>query len=383
MSYGFVYPIFAAMMYHRDPVFFDIASTASRGLWLGVLLAASPLAQFVSLLPVGALSDRIGRKPVLLATTLIIIVGYLLSALGIKVQSLFLVIFGRIISGIGASNIAVINSSVADFSSPESKSKNFALITMFNGLGFSIGPFLGGKLASIGFSIPFIFSALLTLLFFISISFSFSETLLDREKGNYRLRSELIALVKTAIFHKFRILFPAFFIFCVGWSFYWEFIPVTWIKGYQRNASQIGNFYAFGSACYVLSSGWLIRPILKKFNNYWILLCALAALGFFLFPLIDSPLRLYWIFIPLQQFTVALIFPVGTAIVSNLVAKSKQGETLGAFQALQSFAFAITPLLGGALIDLGYNMPLILSSIGMFLACAILFLEFKAHHLKQ
>jgi DHA1 family tetracycline resistance protein-like MFS transporter len=178
--------------------------------------------------------------------------------------------------------------------------------------------------------------------------------------------------VNTTVLQKFRTLFPAFFLFCFGWSYYWEFIPVTWIKNYGLNVSQIGDFYAYGSASYVISSGLLIRPIIKRFTKGFVLCLAWAALGLCLLPLVHAKLGLYWVFIPIQQFLVSLIFPVGCAIVSNQVSENRQGEAVGAFQALQSFAFAVTPFLGGALLDLSYNIPLIVSGTAMFLACLVM-----------
>lgn len=376
MSYGLVYPIFAASIFHQDPIFLSLAPTALRGFWLGVLLAASPLAQFLSAPAIGALSDKTGRKPILQISSLLIIFGYLLSGLGVWKQSLFFLILGRVVTGVGAGNIAVINSSMADMSSPSAKARNFAWITMSNGLGFAVGPWVGGKLSVGGFDVPFMFAAILTAINFFLITFLFSETH-HKKQVQTSLGSQLNLLTSSAVFRKFRLLFSAFFIFCFGWSFYWEFIPVTWIKDYGLNVSQIGDFYAYGSVFYVLSSGLLIRPFLKKFTGIPLLSIALAALGFFLLPLLHAKMGLYWIFIPVQQFLIALIFPIGTALVSNQTSASEQGKALGAFQALQSFAFASTPFLGGALLDLSYNVPLILSGSAMFLSCLVLLIGYR------
>ena len=176
MSYGLVYPIFAVSIFHQDPIFLSLEPTALRGFWLGVLLAASPLAQFLSVPAIGALSDKKGRKPILQISSLLIILGYLLSGLGIWRHSLFFLILGRVVTGVGAGNIAVINSSMADMSSPTAKARNFAWITMANGLGFAVGPWLGGKLSVGGFDIPFIFAAILTAVNFLLITFLFAET---------------------------------------------------------------------------------------------------------------------------------------------------------------------------------------------------------------
>jgi DHA1 family tetracycline resistance protein-like MFS transporter len=377
MSYGLVYPIFAMSIYHHDPVFLDLPLNTLQGFWLGILLAACPLAQFFSAPSIGAFSDRKGRKPVLQITTLLIAIGALLSAIGIWERSYFTLIFGRLVTGVGAGDVGVINASVADFSPPSVKAKNFALIAMANGIGFSVGPFLGGKLAAFGFHVPFLFALAMTIANFGLISFFFSETIVRKKKDHSSLLSRFHNLWKTTVSPRFRIIFLAFFAFCFGWSFYWEFIPVTWIKNYGLYVSQIGNFYAFGSLIYVLSNGILIRPILNRFKSLPILFFALAFLGSLLFLLLHAKVDWYWPDIAMQQFLIALIFPVGIAIVSDLTPASRQGEILGAFQSLQAFAFAATPLLGGPLLNLSYNTPLLIGSISMFLACLILFIGYR------
>jgi DHA1 family tetracycline resistance protein-like MFS transporter len=377
MSYGFVYPLFAILIFQENSIFSDFTSSVSRGFWLGVLLTAGPLAQFFSSSVIGKISDRTGRKPVLLITTLIIAFGYLLSAYAIKVPHLFLLILGRLITGIGSGNIAVVNSSVADLSHPSTKARNFAWVAVFNGLGFAVGPALSGKISTWGLDIPFLFAGFLTVVSYFFVVFLFSETHEKKQKGYASPIFQIQHLFKITIRHKFFAFFCSFFIFCVGWSFYWEFIPVTWIKQYHTTVSQIGNFYACGSIFYVLTSGFLVQPIVRKFKEFPSLLFALTLLGFFLLPLVYAELWLYWICIPVQQFLVALIFPVATAIVSKQITEEQQGEVLGSFQAVQSLAFSLTPLLGGILINLSDKMPLVVSGVSMLLSSFILLVSCK------
>ncbi|MGE0671367.1 MAG: MFS transporter, partial [Parachlamydiales bacterium] len=174
----------------------------------------------------------------------------------------------------------------------------------------------------------------------------------------------------------------AFFIFCFGWYYYWEFITVTWIKSYSLNVAQIGNFYAFGSVIYVISSGLLIRFFVNRFKALPILFCALALLGASLLFLVDVKIEWYWFHVALQQFLIALIFPVGTAIVSDLTPMDQQGESLGVFQSLQAFGFAITPFLGGNIIRLSFDSPLVVGGIAMFLSCLVLLLGYRKKLLK-
>lgn len=371
MSYGLIYPTFAVLMFHDSPFFLPDTHQIMRGVWLGILLSSTPLAQFFFSTLTGSLSDRFGRKSILAATTLLIGIGYLICIEGVWAESLAVLILGRFVTGIGASNLVVINASVADISSSKTKTQHYAYITMANGLGFLVGPYIGGQLSVFGFEYPFIFSAALTLLGLCFILFLFVESLPNIGKTKttrFGLR-QYLQIFRMKALHR---LFLAMLIFCLGWSFYWEFIPVTWIKKYALTAPQIGNFYAYGSLFFVLSCAFLIRLIIKRMAPKAIFLGALGLLGLAFFSLLWGNILLYWIFIPLQQFLIALIFPVATTIVSNAASRSRQGEVLGVFQSLQALAFAATPCLGGILLSITESVPVIFGGVAMFVAFFVL-----------
>ncbi len=113
---------------------------------LGLLKASYPLMQFMGSPVLGALSDRTGRKPILSYALLGSVVGYVIFAIGILQGNIWMLFGGRIIDGLTGGNIAVVYSAIADISNEQSKTKNFGLVGMAFGLGFIIGPFIGGVL---------------------------------------------------------------------------------------------------------------------------------------------------------------------------------------------------------------------------------------------
>src|SRR5581483_2214251 len=287
MSIGLVYPMFSSMIFHEGSQFFSVETTSVvRGTWLGVLLAASPLAQFLSSPIVGTLSDQKGRKPLLVNSLLIMIGGYILSTVGVWVESLALLLLGRSIVGIGAGNAAVVFASIADISKMDEKAKNFGLASMAGGIGFTVGPFFGGTLSRFGFATPFQFAIVFSLINLFLILFWFGETHHTRKQVKLSLTLGLKNIKKAFQVPNLRALFLSFFFFCVAWSFYWEFIPVTWIQEYGLNATEVGNFYAYGAAFYALSSGLLIRPIVSRFKPLPIMFIATVLVGFIIFPLL-------------------------------------------------------------------------------------------------
>ncbi|MBI2809726.1 MAG: MFS transporter, partial [Candidatus Melainabacteria bacterium] len=262
MSIGLVYPMFSSMLFQPEALFLPAGtSDIVRGTWLGILLAVGPLAQFLSSPIVGAMSDQKGRRPLLLKSILIIVLGYFLCALGVWSESLLLLLIGRVIVGIGTGNAAVAFAAIADLSKPEEKAKHFGLISMAGGIGFTIGPFLGGTLSSWGFAAPFLFAMVFSLINWVMLLFGFAETHHVRRNVEFSLTLGLKNLKKAFQIPSLRALFLCFFFFCVGWSFYWEFIPVTWIQEYGLTSQQVGHFYAYGAAFYAVSAGLLIRPI--------------------------------------------------------------------------------------------------------------------------
>lgn len=380
MSIGLVYPMFSSMIFHQEARFFPLdTSDITRGAWLGILLAMGPLAQFFSSPIVGALSDQEGRKPLLKNTLLVIILGYFLCSLGVWAESLSLLLVGRAVVGVGTGNAAVAYAAIADISKEEEKAKHFGLASMSSGIGFTIGPLLGGTLSHWGFAVPFLFSIVFSLINLTLLLFWFDETHHVRRNVQLSFSLGLKNLKKAFKIPALQALFLSFFFFCVGWSFYWEFIPVTWIQKYHLTPSQVGDFYAYGAAFYAVSSGLLIRPIVNRFPPRSVLFVALILLALAILPLlVHLNVEIFWAYIPIQQFLAALVFPTGTTLISNSVKEDQQGEIMGVLQSIDSFAFASSPLLAGAFVGLSTRAPIMVAGACMLLAALILLRARKA-----
>lgn len=313
---GLVYPMFSAMLFQGECTsLLPNASAAFRGFILGILLAGMPIGQFFSAPILGALSDHKGRKKLIIYSLLIGVIGYLVALIGVVYSMIWVIMLSRLIVGFSAGNAAVVSAAIADLSTAKDKVKNFGLFSMACGVGFTIGPFLGGQLSEIiflgcnGFAVPFLFAALATLINMLLVRFFFKETLAQKREGKVNFTVGFSQLKKALHTKGLRPLFLAVFVFIFGWSFYYEFMPVTWIANYGIGTALIGMLYAWGSGFYALSSGLLIRPFVSRFKPQKVFFFALVGGGVsILLVLLNLGVNWLWFFLPLQNFLLAFLF---------------------------------------------------------------------------
>jgi len=372
LGVGLVYPMFSSMLFQPECPFLACGtSNAERGFYLGVLLAAMSTAQFFSGPILGTLSDQLGRRPIFLYSLVLGVIAYMCCVGAVWMESLGGLILSRVLVGIGAGK--PVSAAIADISSDSSsKAKNFGLYSMASGVGFTIGPYLGGKFSGSGFYLPFCIAAVASLVNFLLIWAFFQETNHELKKQTLRWSAGLRNLKKAFTIPGLRSVYLATFLYCFGWSFYFEFLPVTWISDFHFDAQQIGFFYAYGAAWYAISSGYLIRPFVSYFRSETIFFYALSAIGVLLLSMYFGRTVLWiWLAFPVANFLASLLFPTSTTMVSNWAGKDAQGETLGILQSVQAAAFAFSPLASGALLGDSPHMPMILGGGTMLLGALV------------
>ena len=169
LGVGIVIPVIAPLLLDPSHNMLSVDYTVeARTILLGFLIAAYPLAQFFGAPMLGALSDRFGRKKLLFISLIGTFAGYILFATAILEQNIYLLFFSRLLDGFTGGNISIALSAISDSSDEKSKAKNFGIVGAAFGLGFILGPYIGGKLADPGIvswfnaSTPFWFAAILT-----------------------------------------------------------------------------------------------------------------------------------------------------------------------------------------------------------------------------
>lgn len=380
-----VYPLFTYMLFDfRHHFLPDGTSEVIRGLWLGILLALLPLAQFFSSPVLGFISDQRGRKNVLLTSLVIGCLGYMVAMVGVMMESLSLLALYRILVGIAAGNASVVGAIVADVSTPQEKAKHFGYLSVAFGAGFTLGPCLGGLLiesfTTVGLLLPFLVALMLVCLNLILVYTKLPETRPAAVRIQVRWLMSISQVRQGLSMTHLRGILITILVYTLGWSFFTEFIPLFLIERYHFSPKDIGYYYAYTGLFYALGAGLFIQPLLRFMKPKTLLHTSLFLSGFYvlLFLFIHDP-KILWLYLPLSQCLIAFVYPTTSAVISNRVNENIQGEVQGMYQAIMALAMAICPLFSGIFVGVYPILSIIVGGIVMVLAGVLFhFYDFKS-----
>jgi len=353
---------------------------------LGFLVACYPIATFFMSPILGALSDKYGRKPVLLISVLGTSLSYFIFAYAIITKNIPLLFFSRFVDGLTGGNISVAQAAIADSTAPENRTKVFGMIGAAFGLGFIFGPFLGGVLASpsvlpfFNASTPFIFSGILSLFNVISIKYFFTESI--REKSPDRqieFFSSLKNISKAKKFHDVRMLFLVSFLFNAGFSFFTSFFNVYLTNKFSFSPAHIGNFFAYMGVWIIFTQAVVVRQVSKKFKETEVLgpVYIMNALGLLLYLVPDVAWKLLLV-VPFASIPNGLQQANFSALLTKKTDEKLRGEVLGVNSSFTSLGQSIPPLLAGTIAAYTASfVPIILGAL-IILATGLIFIfKFK------
>jgi DHA1 family tetracycline resistance protein-like MFS transporter len=320
---------------------------------MGALVSVFALCQFFAAPIFGALSDRFGRKPILILSLLGSAVGYLLLGLGGALWILFL---GRIIDGLTAGNQSTLFAYVSDCTEPEERGKWFGILGGAIGIGFMIGPAIGGYLGTFSITLPFFATAIITVISMVFTWLFLTESL-SQEKRNQHITLKSmntfshfkeVLIIKQA---KNLIVMGAFFYLGLG---IWQFNTSIFLKEiFHWGPKFIGSVFMLVGICDILSRVILLPQMLKKWSEQTIGKIGLVGLSIGLGFLFLSSFHQSIYYIPLAVALIVLgegLFdPSYNAKLSMSVDESKQGVLQGTNHSLQALYRVIVPL-GAALI---------------------------------
>jgi MFS transporter, DHA1 family, tetracycline resistance protein len=314
-------------------------------LYLGMTMSVYALMQFVCAPIIGALSDQYGRRPVLLSSLFGFGLDYILLALAPSIGWLFL---GRIIAGITGASFTTAQAYIADVSAPEDRGKNFGLVGAAFGIGFIIGPVLGGILAKYGdLRTPFWFAAALSFLNFCYGYFILPESLKleNRRKFDWKRANPVGSLLQLKKYPAIYGMLSAFICLQLGGQVHPSTWPVFTMKQFKWDELDVALSLAFVGLMIALVQGGLIRYTTPRLGQHKSIVIGLSfyAIGFFLFSFASQGWMMYAIMVPFALG--GLAGPTLQGVISGKVAPSEQGELQGALTSVMSLTSVLGPLM--------------------------------------
>ena len=369
LSFGVIIPVLPHLV--EEFTGGDIASAAR---WVGVFGMVFAAVQFISTPVQGALSDRYGRRPVILISCLGLGLDFIFMALA---SSLGMLLVGRILSGIASASFTTANAYIADVTSPEQRARSFGMIGAAFGLGFVVGPLIGGWLGGIDLRLPFWFAAGLALLNFLYGLFVLPESLpaqrrsprFDSAHANpfgalvmLRRYPQVFGLAAVVFLAQLaHYVYPSIFVLFADYRYGWGPREVSWVLA------------VVGVLSIVVNAGLVGRTV-KALGERRTLLLGLGCgvVGFAVYGAAPNG----WVFmlgLPVSALW-ALAAPATQALVTREVGAEVQGRIQGALMSLVSLAGIAGPLLFANVFALfvGEHAPVQLPGAPWYLAAVLL-----------
>lgn len=310
----------------------------------GSLIATYGVMQFFLAPILGGLSDQYGRRPLLLLALFGLGIDYLIIVFAPSLAWFFV---ARVIAGICGSSITVANAYIADISTPENKAKNFGMIGAAFGLGFIIGPALGGFLGGIGVRIPFMVAAGLSFLNLIYGYFVIPESLNQDHRRSFSWkRANPLGTLKQVFGYKriIGLLVSMFFIYVAAHATHTNWAYFTKLK-FNWSPEQIGFSLTFVGIMVAIVQGGLVGPIVKKIGEVNAVYTGFIfnAFGLLMMGIIPYGWMAYVVIIP-YAFG-GLAGPSLQSIMTSEVPKNAQGELQGGITSIMTLTSIVGPLL--------------------------------------
>lgn len=379
LGYSLMITVFTPMLLRGDHEMLPPGtSTSCRTILLGALLCLYPLGQFVGSPILGAMSDRFGRRPVLLASLCATSLCYAAISLSIGARNLILLGAATLLAGLGEGNIVTAQSAIADVVEPEQRNRYFGYIYMAVSLAYIVGPLGGGKLADpnlqpwFGDATPFWASFVLLLLTTLGVWLGFSETRAPSEPRAIPVFAAFGSLARVFMDRRLRRLYGVNFILYLAIFGFFRSYPMYLVDEYHLDVSRMSEFVAWVGVPIVLANLWLTGFLSARLPIKSMTIWSASTTGVFMvFVVLPTNQLALWPILFLTGASLAVCLPSCATMLSNAAGPAEQGQTMGNNQALQVAAEALSGLAAGLLAAVIVKLPLIALGVTALVAAIL------------
>ena len=373
MGLCIVFPLFAPLFYDPTQGFLSAhTSLETRHLLYGSMLSVWPLYMLIASPLIGDLSDKIGRKKVLLLCLFGEGIAYLLGALSITTGSLIVFFLSRALAGIFSGSQPIAQAAIADLATADNKTRYMSYIVLAATLGVVLGPLIGGFMSDtawvswFNFATPFQVAALISLLNAVLLILTFKETHVVTKTVKIKLLKSISLLQDAFKQPAIRQLSVAFFLLQLSWSLYFQSLAYFLVANFQATTLSIGLFYGVIGLASALTLTYFMRLLLKTGQNdrhifSLGLVCSVS--GAVLASLFIHYLFIQYLAVALSAIGVSFAYTTGISLFSGKASAAHQGRMMGIAAALCGGAWTVTAGLTGVLLMGGAILPFIVAAI--------------------
>src|SRR5208282_5962954 len=382
VGYSLMITIFTPLFLKPDSAILPAGVTSSyRTIVLGVVLGLYPAGQFIGSPVLGTLSDRYGRRPVLLISRSITTACYAVIAASLERLSLATLAVSLFVAGLAEANIVTAQSAIADVVDPEDRNRFFGYIYMCVSLAYIVGPLAGGKLAEPSIvswfndATPFWVVFGLLVLTTLGTLVKFRETNPPEKRQQISYFDAFTNLSSVFTDRRIRILYLINFLLYLAIFGFFRCYPMYLVDEFHLGVSRESEYIAWVGLPIVLANLWLTGYLAKRFTTRSLTLWSALLTGIFMIIVVAPPNRgALWVTLFLTSLALAICLPSCATMLSTSVGEADQGRVMGNNQALQVGAESLSGLLGGLLAAIMVKLSLVVLGIVAIAAAGVLIL---------